>query len=249
MQVATAVQSVERAFSILDALRAGPATLSEVARHVDLPISTTSRLLATLEGLSAVERIDNVNLYRIGPGIVTIASGVDASRSLAALADDELHTLATEANEAVGLSITSGYAIHYIAERRPETSVQLRDWLDARLPMHLVSSGLVALASWPDDAVDNYLSRPLERRTDNSVVDPDEIRQRIRKVRQAGFAWTVDELEEGITALAAPLIASSGEVVGGVNIHGPSFRFPGSRINDFEKMVRASAERINLLLA
>ncbi|MFW2383955.1 MAG: IclR family transcriptional regulator [Acidimicrobiales bacterium] len=247
--MATAVQSVERAFSILDALGSGPATLSEIARHVDLPISTTSRLLATLEGLTAVERIDNVNLYRIGPGIVTIASGVDANRSLAALAEDELQSLAVEANEAVGLSITSGYVVHFIAEHRPETSVQLRDWVNTRLPMHLVSSGLVALASWPDDAIDNYLSRPLESRTSNSVTDPDALRRRIRKVRHDGIAWTVDELEDGITALSAPLIASSGDVVGGVYIHGPSFRFPGSRKNEFEKLVRSSAERINLLLA
>jgi DNA-binding IclR family transcriptional regulator len=247
--VATAVQSVERAFGILEALGEGPATLSEIARSVGLPISTTSRLLATLEGLTAVERIDNVNLYRVGPGIVTIASGVDANRSLAALAADELESLALEANEAVGLSITSGYSVRFIAERRPETSVQLRDWIDTRLPMHLVSSGLVALASWSDEAVDNYLSRPLESRTENSVTDPEEIRRRVRQVRQDGIAWTVDELEEGITALAAPLIASSGDVVGGVNIHGPSFRFPGHRANDFEKLVRSSAERINLLLA
>jgi DNA-binding IclR family transcriptional regulator len=242
------VQSVERAFSILDALGRGPATLSEVARHVGLPVSTTSRLLATLEGLTAVERIDNVNLYRIGPGIVTIASGVDPNRSLAALAADELQSLAVEANEAVALSITSGYVIHYIGEHRPETSVQLRDWVDARLPMHLVSSGLVALASWPDDALDNYLSRTLERRTENSMTDPEQLRRRVHKVGKEGIAWTVDELEEGITGLSAPLIASSGDVVGGVSIHGPSYRFPGDRKNEFEKLVRASSERINLLL-
>ncbi len=247
--VATAVQSVERAFSILDALRAGPATLSEIARHVDLPISTTSRLLATMEGLDVVERIDNLNLYRIGPGIVTIASGVDANRSLAALAEDELQALAAEANETVGLSITSGYVIHYITEHRPETSVQLRDWVDARLPMHLVSSGLVALASWSADALDNYLNRELEARTSNSMTDPAALRSRIDKVRSEGIAWTVDEIEEGTTSLSAPLIAASGEVVGGVNVYGPSFRFPGTRRDDFEKMVRASAERINLLLA
>lgn len=247
--MATAVQSVERAFSILDALRGGPATLSEIARRVGLPISTTSRLLATLEGLTAVERIDNLNLYRIGPGIVTIASGVDANRSLAALAADELRSLAVEANEAVGLSITSGYVVHYIAEHRPETSVQLRDWIGARLPMHLVSSGLVALASWPDDAIDNYLGRALEGRTEHSMTDPEQLRRRVSTVRNEGIAWTVDELEEGITSLSAPLIASSGDVVGGVDIHGPSFRFPGTRKNEFEKLVRSSAERINLLLA
>ncbi len=246
--MAASVQSVDRAFRILGALTTGPSTLSEIARSVDLPISTTSRLLATLEDVTAVERIDNVNLYRIGPGIVTMASGVDASRSLAAIAADELRSLATEAGEAVGLSVTSGYVVHEIAEERPETAVQLRDWVDSRLPMHLVSSGLVALASWTDDALDNYLSRELERPTRKSMTDAAQLRQRIAQVRLEGLAWTVDELEDGITSLSAPLIAASGEVVGGVSIHGPSYRYPGTRAEEFEKLVRAAAERINLLL-
>lgn len=246
--MATAVQSVERAFSILDALSRGPSTLSELARFVELPISTTSRLLATLEGLDAVERIENMNLYRIGPGIVTIASGVDANRSLAALAREELRYLADEAGEAAGLSVTSGYVVHYIAEERAETSVQVSDWVDTRLPMHLVSSGLVALASWPEDALDNYLSRELEGPTDQSTTDPALLRARIEQVQAAGIAWTQDELEIGITSLSAPIIAASGDVVGGVELYGPSFRFPGNRTEEFEKMVRSSAERINLLL-
>lgn len=243
------VQSVDRAFRILDALRQGPASLSELARKVDLPISTTSRLLGTLEDVHAVERINEATLYRIGPAIIAMASGANASRSLAALAADELRTLAVEANEAVGLSVSSGYVVHYIAEERPDTAVQLRDWLDTRLPMHLVSSGFVVLASWPDDALTNYLNRRLESPTEYSVTDPDALWERIMQVRVDGVAWTVDELEIGITSVSAPLISRAGDVVGGVNIHGPSYRFPGGRREEYEKMVRAAAERINLLLA
>ncbi len=243
------VQSVTRAFTILEALRGGPASLSEIARQVQLPISTASRLLATLEHVGAAERLDNANLYRIGTGIVTMATGVDASRSLTALAQEELRALAVESGEAVGLSVTSGYTVHFIAEERADVPVQLRDWVDTRLPMHLVAPGLVALASWSDDALDNYLGRELESRTASSMTDPTALRARIEKIRGTGLAWTCDELEIGISSLSAPLIARTGEVVGGINIHGPTFRFPGNRATDFEKMIRSSAERINQILA
>ncbi len=243
------VQSVARAFTILEALRAGPVSLSEIAREVDLPISTASRLLNTLEKIGAAERLENANLYRIGPGIVTMATGVDSTRSLVALTEVELEHLANQSGEAVGLSVASGYTVHFIAEQRADVAVQLRDWVDTRLPMHLTAPGLVALASWPEEAVDNYLSRDLASPTKNSMTDPDALRGRIAQIRVQGVAWTVDELEVGITSLAAPLIARTGEVVGGINIHGPSFRFPGNRVQEFETMIRSAAERINLILA
>jgi DNA-binding IclR family transcriptional regulator len=42
------VQSVERAFSVLQCLAGGPAGVTEIAERVSLPKSTVSRLLSTL---------------------------------------------------------------------------------------------------------------------------------------------------------------------------------------------------------
>ena len=66
------VQSVGRAFRLLEAVGSSPSGLTELARRVDLPVSTTSRLLGTLEALGAVERSDDLGIYRIGASILTI---------------------------------------------------------------------------------------------------------------------------------------------------------------------------------
>ena len=66
----------------------------------------------------------------------------------------------------------------------------------------------------------------------------------------AGVLWASRfESAQTNTALGFELQTVAAPVVGGVNIHGPSYRFPGARREEFEKMVRAAAERINLLLA
>lgn len=75
------VQSIERAFALLRSLKTGPAGISELANAVGLPKSTVSRLLATLEGLGAVER--GREGFRIGPGLADLAGAVDASAALA----------------------------------------------------------------------------------------------------------------------------------------------------------------------
>lgn len=239
------VQSVERAFSLLVAVAERPSSLTELANRVGLPISTASRLLSTLEGLGAVERVDEAGVYRIGASIITMASSMDSSASLAALARPVLERLAVDAGEAVLLGVPSSYAIHFVEQVEAARSVQVREWVGQRLPMHLTSAGIAVLANWPADAAEAFLQRPLPATTNRSIVDAERIRARLRQAREDGFAWTHEELEPGITSVSAPVLTSQGDVIGAVNVYGPSFRFPGKDHMRFERLVTAAATEIS----
>ena len=238
------VQSVDRAFRLLAAVGAVPSSLTELARRVDLPVSTTSRLLGTLESLGAVERSDDLGVYRIGPSILTMASTADSSENLKALAQPELTWLARTCKEAAGLSVAAGYTMHYLDQVDSDQAVQVQDWVGTRLPMHVVASGVVILASWPEETIAAYLERELESPTRASVASPTSIRARLDHVRDAGVAWTLEELEAGINAVAAPIITGMGDVIGAVHLHGPAYRFPGSSSAKHEEAVKAAAARI-----
>ncbi len=239
---------MERAFSLLTAVAERPSSLTELANRVRLPISTASRLLSTLEGLGAVERVDEAGVYRIGASIITMASSMDSSASLSALARPVLERLAAEAGEAAVLGVPSAYALHFVEQVDAARSVQVREWVGQRLPMHLVSGGIVVLANWPADAAEAFLQRPLPATTNRSVVDADRIRARLRQARQDGFAWTHEELEPGITSISAPVFSSQGDVVCVVNVYGPSFRFPGKDHVRFERLVVGAAMEISGLI-
>src|SRR3712207_7321971 len=58
------------------------------------------------------------------------------------------------------------------------------------------------LAHMPDDQRDSILERPLERFTQNTIVDPAALRDHIRTIRDKGYAYTVEELEVGLNAVA-----------------------------------------------
>jgi IclR family transcriptional regulator, KDG regulon repressor len=222
------VQSIERAFAVLAALTDGPIGVTDVADRVALPKSTAARMLASLAREGAVEQVPGETRYRLGPRIESLATGLATTRSLIAVARPHLAELAASLGEAAGLSVPDGREVHYVDQVDAPTPnpVGIRDWTGSRVPMHAVSAGLVFLAHQPAATVERYLAGPLPALTDRTVVEPGAIRDRLRAVALAGYAWVHDEFAIGISSVAAGIADASGEVVAAVHVHGPSYRFP-----------------------
>ena len=121
------VQSIDRAFAVLSALAIAPAGVTDLSARTELPKSTVARLLATLEGLHAVERADG-GRYRIGLGLLHLAGAVDASAGLASAVIPHLRGLAHDLGEAAGFSVPTGYSVHYLAQVESPNAVQVRDY-------------------------------------------------------------------------------------------------------------------------
>lgn len=242
----SSVQSIDRAFAVLDALARGPLGVTDVAARTRLPKSTAARLLATLVGVDAVEQVPGATDYRLGPRLRALADADRPARSLVDVARPLLVALAAEVGEAVGLSVPEGSRVHYIDQVDSAQPVAVRDWTGTRLPMHAVSSGRVFLAAMTPAELDRHLARPLERFTPSTVHLPGRVRAVLREVAHDGLAWTADEYAEGITSVAAPVVDGAGEVVAAIHVHGPSYRFPGDAPRaPIEASLRAAAGRIS----
>jgi len=219
------VQSLERAFAVLDEVARRPAGVTALAERVGLPKSTVARLLATLEELEAVERVDGTR-WRIGPAVAALASAASPERGLIAAARPLLAALVAELGEDAGLGLPDGNAILYVDQVESDNPVQVRDWTGTRAPLHAVPSGLVLLAEWPEDALDAYLRGGLPALTRRTVTDPVLLRARLVEVRRAGYAWGLEEFAEGIDSVAAPIRDARGKAVAAIHVHGPAYRFP-----------------------
>jgi DNA-binding IclR family transcriptional regulator len=242
----SSVQSIRRAFAVLDALDEGPLGVTDVAERASLPKSTAARLLATLVAEGAVEQVPGDTVYRLGPRLVTLAGGFSLVRSLAAVGRPVLADLADASGEAAGLGVPDGDLVHYIDQVDTPHPVVVRDWTGARAPLHAVSSGQVLLAFRTPAAIERYLSQPtLERFTDRTLTDPVAVRERLRSVRRHGYAWAIEEFDAGIASVAAPIADASGEVIAAVHVHGPSYRFPpAGREAELAQLVVTGAARI-----
>ena len=85
----------------------------------------------------------------------------------------------------------------------------------------------------------------MERFTDRTLVTADALLERMRAIRRDGYTWALEEFDEGISSVAAPVADASGEVVAAVHLHGPSYRFPAPGDDALAELVVATAARIS----
>ena len=220
------VQSLERAFAILDEVAQRPAGVTAIAERVRLPKSTVARLLATLEDLDAVERFDGAQ-WRIGPGIAVLSTAASSERTLISTARPFLSDLVAELGEDAGLGLPDGNDVLYVDQVESDNPVQVRDWTGTRAPMHAVPSGLVFLAEWPKDALDAYIRGGLAALTPRTITNGARLRARLAEARRDGYAWGLQEFAQGIDSVAAPVRDARGKAIAAIHVHGPAYRFPG----------------------
>jgi IclR family acetate operon transcriptional repressor len=243
------VQSVERAMSLLREVGRAPGGLVDLAERVDLPTTTTARLLATLENEEAVRRDDD-GTYLIGPAIDSLVRSASPGDSIHAAAEWHMIDLAAELDEAVCLSIPVGRDVvttHQIDAPKP---VQAEDWTGTRVPMHAGCAGIVVMATWSDPEVEAYLADDLEVFTPQTVVDADALRDRVAEVRRTRVMWTHGEYVEELSSVGAAITGGGGRAVGALYTYGPSYRYPSSGGADLiAAMVLARATDISAALA
>ncbi len=243
------VQSIERVFLLLRYLARGPLGVTDLAEQTNLPKSTVARLLTALETEGAVEQDVAGGVYRLGRGLVDIAAKVTPGRNLVATARPYLLELAETVGELAGLSIPSGREVYYLDQTESDSEVQVRDWTGERLPLHIVSSGLVVLAYMPEAERDEYLVGPLERYTTRTMVDPDALRKRFEHIRSIGYVWVDGEFVEELNSVAAAVRGADGHARAALHVHGPAYRFPDpDRAHDFGMAVARAAESLSIQL-
>jgi DNA-binding IclR family transcriptional regulator len=238
------VQSVDRAVAILEILaRDGEAGVTEVARELDVHKSTASRLLAALDRRELVAQDTARGKFRLGVGIVRLAGA--ASQRLDVLQESRpvCRLLAQEVGETVNLAILSGRDALYLDQVAGPAALSPHNWAGQRIPLHATSDGKVLLAYLPEARLAGSLTPPLARFTERTVTDIAEFPALLAEVRRRGYATAVEELEAGLTAVAAPVRNAEGTVIASISASGPSFRIPAERIAALAGAVsRAAAE-------
>jgi DNA-binding IclR family transcriptional regulator len=220
------VQSVARAAGILELLaqESGELGVTELGRRLGVHKATASRLLSTLAEHGLVERHPATDKYRLGFGLIHLAGVAMAGLDLVQQARPILEELAEKTSETVNLAVLDGDQVMHVDQIAGRRSIVSVSWVGRRTPVNCTSNGKVLLAFAPEGERERLLKRKLERMTRNSITDPAKLRNHLQEVRAKGYAQTIEELEEGLNAVAAPVRTGNGDVIAAVSVAGPSFR-------------------------
>jgi IclR family acetate operon transcriptional repressor len=223
-----AVQSVDRALALLEALTAAdaPMGVGEVAEATGLPLGTAHRLLRSLQVRGYV-RHDASRKYALGAAALRL--GDAALRALGRSARPHLATLVAFSGETANLAVLEGNDAVYVAQVPSPHTLRMFAEVGRHVPPHSTAVGKVLLAGLPADQVAALLRRTgLPYRTERTITDPDVLLAELRRVRERGVAVDEEEQELGVRCIAVP-VRDGAQVVAALSVSGPAERFAGER--------------------
>ena len=239
-------RSVLIAFHVVDALsQLAPIGVGALARELALPKSTVQRTLRTLEVAGWVYRSTDQARWSLTLKAFQIGNRAARSFDVRDVALPHLQRLRDETKESTLLGVVDGYHTFILAHVESLCAVRAYVEVGETFPMNCTAAGKAFLAAADDDFVEAYLATPLTAMTENSITDPDRLREEIARVRERGYAVNVRESRAEVVSLAAVVRGASGDAVAAVVLTGPATRILDTHIEPLSKHLLVTAERIS----
>ncbi|MFC9454175.1 IclR family transcriptional regulator [Streptomyces sp. NPDC056983] len=236
-------QAVRRALDLLHCFHDnGPdLSASDLARRLDLPVSTTHRLARTLLTAGFLEQDFRTARYRLGPSVTELGRLSYHQRGLH-LAAPELTDLAERTGATADLALRSGPYAVIVAGGSVTPKVGLRR------PLHSTALGKVLLA-WPrlgDAALDAL--PPLHAFTERTIIEPGALQKELDRVRKDGHALNDGESAQGVRTLAVPVLDRAGHARFALAVRATPDLITTAALPWFLERARACARALEVLL-
>jgi IclR family transcriptional regulator, KDG regulon repressor len=241
------IRSVERALDVLLCFsgQTPELTMTQISEKVGIHKSTTHRFLATLEKKRFVQRDPKTGAYRLGIRLLQMAYLTLEQNDLRRIAAPSLRLLLEEHQETVHLSVLDGMDVVFVDVLESRQRVKLAAAIGQRLAACATASGKSMLAFMPEEAVQRMLKHGLLRHTQRTLCSPEAFLEDLSRVRERGFAFDEQELEDGINAVAAPVFDQHGYPMAAVAIAGPAYRLTHERMVAIGPAVLAATRGIS----
>ncbi|MEY4482340.1 MAG: hypothetical protein RIQ84_1502 [Pseudomonadota bacterium] len=223
----TAIQVLDRMMCLLDALAQSdePESLKKLSEITELHPSTAHRILNDMVACRLVERADS-GTYRLGLKLLELGNLVKARLSVREAAQLPMRALHKLTGQTVNLSVRQGDEIVYIDRAYSERSgMQVVRAIGGRAPLHLTSVGKLFLADDDSAKIKAYVAKTgLNGHTQNSIHDAAQLEKELELVKTLGHARDDEELEMGVSCMAAAILDDTGKLVAGLSLSAPTER-------------------------
>lgn len=239
---------LEKASELIDCLgRAGePVTLGFVRSSLDMPKSSTHRLLNELAALGIVRRTDD-GRYSLGPRLLYWGEAAADTFDLRQVAEQPMRHLRDEIDESVHLYIREHDTRICIAAVEGRQVLRPFIQLGRPLPLRVGAAGKLLLAFADPDVQELELRRARE---ENSMPNAPgtQLGEQLEQIRTERWATSVGEREEGVSAAATAIGDARGRVVAALCVSAPTTRLGEPQFAELREPLESCASEIAALL-
>ncbi len=245
------VKSAARVLDLLEMLAAfsRPIGVSEAARRLVAPKSSTQALLGTLLARGYVERVGAE--YVLAPALRGRGWAGGPFGELRRIARPVMETIVARTGESSFLAVaTADWQVQYVDKVPSPNPVRYDADIESARPAHATSAGLIILACKDDDERERFVATaPLAPLTPQTIVDRDALRAVLDAARRDGHVEVVDGHVPGASGVSAPIFDSTARVIGAINLGAPTHRYLAARTAMREQVMWAAAEITRMLRA
>ncbi|WP_037682351.1 IclR family transcriptional regulator [Streptomyces griseus] len=242
------MKSVTRSLRVLEAVaQHQPVTVGELTKIFGLPKSTLQRTLVTLAeaGWLRASRKDTTR-WEIGARVLAVRPAALQGSSLFAAAREPMIRLRDTVNETIHLSVPDALQCMVVVDRVDcDQAVRTFHTIGDTSPLHATAVGRAILAHLPRRDVEDLIAAGLERFSDTTPVEPDELRAELDRIRTDGYAVNRNQYRPGVCAVAAAVLDEDGTPLAAVAVSMPEARYDGARTPKWGRLVADTAAEIS----
>jgi IclR family acetate operon transcriptional repressor len=215
--------SVERALGMLEAVAQEPEGLSnaEISRKLQIPKSSASYILRSLEKHGYLRRDTETARYRVGLKILSLSRGALSGIDVRELALPIMRHLMEKTSLTCHLAILDGPEAVYIEKVEPQGFIRVDTWVGRRMRVHATSVGKALVAHIPQAQLEKIVAnRPMEKRTPKTITTLPRLLKELERVRTLGYAVDDEENNLGARCLGAPVFNQQGNIEVSIGLSG-----------------------------
>jgi IclR family acetate operon transcriptional repressor len=252
----TTSTAVERTLRILEAVaERGPLTNSELSRRLEIPKSSASYILRTLEQRGYLRRESSTGRYRLGLKMLSFTRGALAGLDIREIALPLLRQLVERSHLTAHLAILDHGEAVYIEKVEAPGFIKMDTWVGRRLQVNSTAVGKTLLAWLPQPEVEAIIKQPgqhgqhgqsgLKKLTPKTITTHAAFLRELEKVRAQGYAIDDEENSLGVRCVAAPVFDSLGRVAASVGVSGATTQNDRAHLPKVAELVKATARKIS----
>lgn len=245
---APGTQALARGLQLLEVLGASvtPLRFTDLQDLLALPKGTLHRILATLVEAKYVAMEPRDQTYRLGPRLFELAHRVWDATDLRGAAEPEMERLRALTGETIRLGILDGISMLYVDQRDVAHPLRVDNAVGRRAPLYASSLGKAMFAALEAPRRTSLLERiALEPLTARTITDRAALSRELDLIEGRGYALSVEELHEGVSAVAAAVLDHRAQPIGAIGVVGPAIRLPVDRLHALGRDVLEASRRIS----